>query len=41
MNCYQAEPSFANLPSTGFKKSVNEKRTMEKSIIKSPGHHPG
>ena len=36
MICYRAETSFANLLSPGFKRSVDEKRTLVKSIIKSP-----
>ncbi|MEA1898592.1 MAG: hypothetical protein U9N53_13110, partial [Bacteroidota bacterium] len=35
MICYRAETSCANLLSTGFKKSINEKRTLVKSIINS------
>lgn len=36
MICYRAETSFANLLSPDFKKSINEKRALVKSIIKSP-----
>jgi len=35
MICYRAETSCANLLSDGFKKSINEKRTLVKSIINS------
>jgi hypothetical protein len=31
--CYRAETSFANLLSAGYKKSINEKRALVKSII--------
>ena len=34
--CYRAETSFANLLSGYYKKSINEKRTLVKSIINSP-----
>jgi hypothetical protein len=37
MICYRAETSFANLLSHAFKKSLNEKRALVKSIIKMPG----
>lgn len=37
MICYRAETSCATLLSTGFKKSVNEKRALVKSIIGSHG----
>jgi Transposase protein len=33
--CYRAETSFANLLSGNYKKSINEKRTLVKSIINS------
>jgi len=33
--CYRAETSCATLLSTGYKKSINEKRTLVKSIINS------
>lgn len=33
--CYRAETSFANLLSGYYKKSINEKRTLAKSIINS------
>ena len=35
MICYRAETSFANLLSTNFNKSINEKRAVVKSIINS------
>lgn len=35
MICYRAETSCANLLSDGFKRSINEKRTLVKSIINS------
>jgi hypothetical protein len=35
MICYRAETSFANLLSSGFNKSINEKRALVKSIINS------
>lgn len=35
MICYRAETSFANLIATNFKKSMNEKRAVVKSIINS------
>ncbi len=35
MICYRAETSFANLLSPHFAKSINEKRMLAKSIIKS------
>jgi len=34
--CFRAETSFANLLSDFYKKSINEKRTLAKSIINSP-----
>ena len=37
MICYRAETSCANLLSDSFKKSINEKRTIVKSIIDSHG----
>ncbi len=37
MICYRAETSCANLLSDSFKKSINEKRTIVKSIIGSHG----
>lgn len=37
MICYRAETSFANLLSNEFKKSLNEKRALVKSIIFSHG----
>lgn len=37
MICYRAETSCANLISTDYKKSVNEKRALVKSIIGSHG----
>lgn len=36
MICYRAETSCANLLSPNFKKSVNEKRALVKSLINSP-----
>ena len=33
--CYRAETSFANLLSANYKKSINEKRALVKSIINS------
>ena len=35
MICFRAETSFANLLSSNFKKNVNEKRALVKSIINS------
>ena len=35
MICYRAETSFANLLAPHYKKSINEKRMLAKSIIKS------
>jgi hypothetical protein len=35
MICYRAETSFANLLAVNFKKDINEKRALAKSLINS------
>lgn len=36
MICYRAETSFANLLGQGYKKTMNEKRAIAKSVINTP-----